>query len=421
MFQAKSMLRIEQPAAFVFPAAAPLIEVAGPRRRKLWDFSPSLHCSIIGTCLTLPALRKVVGKSLGAATIANQSDHEIHKEGVRLASVQGGAAKLLQKALESEHAKAVSRFEAATTSVDILTLWQEARAAGDVAGGYWAALTHPATDTTTLRRLFGEVHMLSHLVGAANRADIRRLAELEQENLRLSEKVERQESRLRSMVTERDARIARLQAVLAEQVPAAPAQRDGEAEELRALVANLRLKLDRESARRAKLEAQHVQQRDEARIAREEREAAVSASHRLAEELAALEDYTQALRADASTPAATPTLSSQTLLYVGGRAHTLAAIKEAVVATGARFLHHDGGLDESTSLLPSLIGRADVVAFPVDCISHNAMFTVKRLCKQAGKSFVPLPSGGLAGVLRLLKAWPQSRPDISPQPAAIDA
>ncbi|MBI2784297.1 MAG: DUF2325 domain-containing protein [Gammaproteobacteria bacterium] len=411
----KSVLRIDASAGFAFPGTGPLVNIAEPRRRKLWDFSPSLHCSIIGTCLTLPALRKVVGKSLGPAMIANQSDHEIHKEGVRLAAVSGGAGKLLQKALETEHAAAIRRFETAVTSADILALWREARAAGDVAGGYWAALTHPATDTTTLRQLFGEVHMLSHLVGAANRADIRRLADLEQENVRLSEKVERQESRLRSMVTERDARIARLQAALAEPAPATQTSDDrhGEVEELRALVTGLRQKLDRESARRQKLETRQSQLQDDARTAGEERDAAVNAKTRLAEELTALEDYMQAQRADAAQAAAVPMLAGRTLLYVGGRLDTLAAIKDAVAATGAVLLHHDGGQDEAASLLPSLIGRADVVAFPVDCISHSAMFIVKRLCKQAEKPFVPLPSSGLAGVLRLLKAWPR--------PAAIDA
>src|SRR5262249_56449253 len=36
-----------------------------------------------------------------------------------------------------------------------------------------------------VNRVFGDVHMLSHLVGAANRADIRRLRELKQDNVAL--------------------------------------------------------------------------------------------------------------------------------------------------------------------------------------------------------------------------------------------
>ena len=63
---------------------------------------------------------------------------------------------------------------------------------------------------------------------------------------------------------------------------------------------------------------------------------------------------------------------------------------------GAVFLYHDGGVEEREGLLPGLVSRADAVLFPVDCISHAAMLTVKRLCRQAGKRFVPLRSAGLA-------------------------
>jgi hypothetical protein len=63
---------------------------------------------------------------------------------------------------------------------------------------------------------------------------------------------------------------------------------------------------------------------------------------------------------------------------------------------GAIFLHHDGGIEERSGLLPGLVSRADVVLFPVDCVSHAAMSLVKRLCQQAGKPFMPLRSAGLA-------------------------
>ncbi len=53
--------------------------------------------------------------------------------------------------------------------------------------------------------------------------------------------------------------------------------------------------------------------------------------------------------------------------------------------------HHDGGVDERNGLLAGLVGRADLVLFPVDCISHDAALTVKRLCRQLGKPFRAAP------------------------------
>ena len=45
-------------------------------------------------------------------------------------------------------------------------------------------------------------------------------------------------------------------------------------------------------------------------------------------------------------------------------------------------LRHAGGIEHSSSLLPGLISRADVLLFPIDCISHDAVATLKRLCRQ---------------------------------------
>jgi hypothetical protein len=50
-------------------------------------------------------------------------------------------------------------------------------------------------------------------------------------------------------------------------------------------------------------------------------------------------------------------------------------------------------------LLPGLIGQADRVAFPVDCVSHDAALTVKRVCRQLGKPWLPLRSSGFASFL----------------------
>ena len=57
--------------------------------------------------------------------------------------------------------------------------------------------------------------MLSHLVGAANRTDIRRLAALEKENAELQAKTDRQQLKLREVITSRDATIRQLAQMVA--------------------------------------------------------------------------------------------------------------------------------------------------------------------------------------------------------------
>jgi len=50
-----------------------------------------------------------------------------------------------------------------------------------------------------------------------------------------------------------------------------------------------------------------------------------------------------------------------------------------------------------------MTGRADVVVLPVDCVSHDAAWTVKRVCRQIGKRFIPLRSSGATTFLAALQ------------------
>jgi hypothetical protein len=94
-----------------------------------------------------------------------------------------------------------------------------------------------------------------------------------------------------------------------------------------------------------------------------------------------------------------PDLAGQRLLYVGGRPKQLEQLRSLAARLGGTLLTHDGGIEESITLLPGLISQSDIAFFPVDCVSHSAAGQVKRLCREAGKPFVPLRSASLASFL----------------------
>ena len=71
---------------------------------------------------------------------------------------------------------------------------------GAIPGAYWALMSHRHVTADLRQRAFGDVHMLSHLVGAANRADIRRLAALEQDNAQWQERAERLQERVAELL-----------------------------------------------------------------------------------------------------------------------------------------------------------------------------------------------------------------------------
>lgn len=388
------------PAAVADPPGSRPAREAHRQRTKLWEFNANLHCSIVGTCLSTAELRGVLVKG-GAGEAANAGEHEVHAAGVRTAARQQSGARLLHKALDRRHRLAISRFARAATEGEVRALWREAVQNGEIPGAYWAALTHPATSDVLVREILAEVHMLSHLVGAANRADIRRLRELEAEKTALEAKVARQQRQLRDAVVTRDATIRSLNRALEDRLSG---DRDSGAdacpppatEAWEALFGDLKRRLAASEARRERAEGLLGEARlaldgdRRARVAAEQREAA------LQQEAAALE---AALGADDETADdAPPRLLrlDRTLLYVGGRPAGIGRLRRTAERCGAVFLHHDGGVEEREGLLPGLVSRADAVLFPTDCVSHAAVSLVKRLCRQAGKPLLPLRSTGLA-------------------------
>lgn len=375
----------------------------GPRRRtKLWEFNGNLHCSIIGTCLSAAELRQVLRKLSLASP--DSTDHELHRVAVSLCGRHEKPAKLLNKALDERHRIAINQFGKAATEEAVLALWHDAMKRGDIPGAYWAALTHPATTQTVIQDAFGEVHMLSHLVGAANRADIRRLSQLQAENAALEERLQRQQIAFRDAVVTRDARIRELEQALAMAVISQPIGTRDDTGALRQTIADLEHRLASESQRRQTLSARLDAVIGVAEKERAARAEADAVSNALQQELEAVELSLKAtVTAHATTPAKPALLHDVTLLYIGGHPHQVMHLRAAAEGSGATFLYHDGGVEHQLNLLPGLISRAGVVAFPVNCISHHAALLAKQVCQQTGKKFLPLRSAGITSLLAALR------------------
>jgi hypothetical protein len=272
---------------------------------------------------------------------------------------------------------------------------------GDIPGAYWAVLSHPAATDAIMRMTFGDVHMLSHMVGAANRADIRRLCQLEQENAALSAKLELQQRQLRDGFVERDDKIRLLNEALSRAFAQAPACAEHANDDVRAAEAaliDLDRRLTRELTRCKRLEGRLEAATLALSQAERARREAEGECERLHGELSLVETQIAGWLGEEQSALA-PQLEGAQVLYVGGRAHHVPQLKAAVERAGGKFLYHDGGIEHSMTLLPGLISRADYAAFPIDCVSHEAMGILKRQCRQLAKPFVPLRTSSLASLL----------------------
>ncbi len=399
------------------PGEAPAGEFTPPvakRRTAIYDMHHSVHCSIVGTCLSSAELRRLMVK-LGVHGADTAGDHDLHKQGVTLAGRAQGGGKLIQKALDRRHEAAIKQFAKAEDENGLRRLWDDAVKRGDIPGAYWAVLSHPAATDAIMRQAFGDVHMLSHMVGAANRADIRRLRQLEEDNAALSAKLEAQQRQLRDGFTARDAKIHLLNEALSRALAQAPAAAGHASDDLRAAtdaLIDLDRRLSREIAHRKRLEGRIEAATLAQAQAERARQDAAQECEDLRRELALVEvEINGWLGQDAS---AAPDLGGAQVLYVGGRANQVPQLKALVERAGGTFLHHDGGIEHSMTLLPGLISRAGFTVFPIDCISHDAMGMVKRQCRLAAKPFMPLRTSSLTCLLSGLTALARTPDSVEP-------
>ncbi|WPB58402.1 DUF2325 domain-containing protein [Xylophilus sp. GOD-11R] len=391
---------------------------ARPGRLKLADLDTNFQCSIIGTCLSTAALRKLMSRFIHVEGIA---DLDIHHEAVWLASQPCPASKALHKALDRQHESTLLRFSRIGDTVELLALWDAALRSGDIPGAYWAVLTHRHATTEVRSKVFGDVHMLSHLVGAANRADIRRLVALEQANGELRQQVEHYQERHIA----REQALASLQQSLSEAhrsleearqgAPAAPAPRA-----LRDPVAAAGEQVALQTQRREA--AEQAAASAQAAAATLAEEAAYLRRHagELAAELEAAEAQLRELAGDPQDDAGTTTnahhrLDGRRILYVGGRPSSTPSIRALVERHGGVFRHHDGGLEDRKGLLSASVAWAELVVFPVDCVDHDSVGQLKRLCARQGIEFRPLRSAGLGSFAAALGA-----PSRASAPQAAD-
>jgi hypothetical protein len=288
--------------------------------------------------------------------------------------------------------------------VQLKELWLEAFEQGNIPGGYWAVLTHPAADRPLIEEAFGQVHMLSHMVGSSNRIDITRLRMLERLLGERNEKISRQEARLAENSRDRaellrkvenlEAEVRRRQ--IAEQTTVKMVSNADDSSTLWQQLNAEKNHSDRLAARVADLES-------EAKNAHAFAAALNKQNEQLQREVKALEVELRTDKTDERAAEVGKALDGATVLYVGGRHSLVEHLRAVVTRRGGILLWHDGGIEENISTLPGLISQADAAFFPIDCISHSAVRQIKKSCGDGQKRVVPLRTASVASFITAIR------------------
>lgn len=398
------------PAGSGLPPLTALVAAPAPRRARLWDLPASLHCPIIGTCLDIDGLRRIArrfGFDHSPAASPGKQDFALHSEAVGRCQTRNPVSELIQRQLERHYRLSIERFSRLRDEAALREAWAESCNRGDVAGPLWAALTHRFATTATRERIYQDIHMLSHQVGARQAADTRRLAHLERENTELKAGLRRELAALRSQLAAAEAGLAERDTTRAH--VAELEKRLAHFESGQAMVEMGRRLLSLQTAHQALHQAQqriwqldHTLRDAQLEITRIADERDTALAERNALELlieaslpAAAEPCSRAGSDDCA--GCSEALGPRCILYVGGRAALIAQYRQLAGRLGISLIHHDGGLEESLTRLPDMIGSADAVVCPTDRVSHSAYHHVKSHCKRAGKPCLFYQGGGVSG------------------------
>ncbi|MBV8033603.1 DUF2325 domain-containing protein [Roseateles sp.] len=361
----------------------------GSRRRRLWELGSHAHCPVVGVCVPLERVRQLARKLQG-----DEDDYTLHCSLVTAAARRNAVSEALQKDLEQRFAPDL-RSAGQAKCRDALMSWWRARAVqGEaVAGALWATLTHARCDDWLEMRVLGQVHMLQHQLGAAQRVDLARHRELVAEHQALARDYAEVQQRVTAWSVER----AREQQAWEQERMQQRALHIGlqtqlaQAQELLQLWQGSRPDLPEREALRERL-AEQVERNQT--LQRE--------LNRLAVRAPVAGEPSRAEPAAPPEEAETVTLLNRVVLCVGGRGGSVPQYRQAVEGCGAQFLHHDGGSEHRPAQLEPQLAAADLVICQTGCISHDAYWRVKDHCKRHHKKCLYLESPSASGLRRAL-------------------
>jgi hypothetical protein len=351
------------------------------RRLGLWQIDGGPQCSIIGTCLSDQDLRAAICKRR-LSVDANARDYDIHSYCVHIAQTDCPLSRTLTKVLNHRYAGAINLVGKAHSDAEVLSLWDRQRECGQVAAGYWAIMSDRDVADFVKVRVFGEVHMLSHLHGRGAHRLATKLDEAQRRCVDLEARLTRSETSRLAALAERDAVRARLteHETNVQRISGAIASR----RTADRMVTRLENRLAQRE--RALVIARTRARQAEAKLSRIETEHR-QRQHNIVTRSDALDKETAPPRDRPS-----PHLAGRRILYIGGRNTVVPHLRSLTESCAGEFQHHDGGVENSVHRIAHMIQRCDAVVCPVDCVSHGACQLAKSLCLRLDKTFLPIPA-----------------------------
>jgi len=379
-------------------------------RRAVWDVNSFYHCSTIGTCLTLSEQKKILKKE--KIDIRNRSSYQIHCIVLSNIETENRLSRKINNLLDRKYQNEIVDFSDLKEQ-DFLSIWNRRLKTGQICGMYWAAISSRRCSDRMLMKLFGDVHMLSHLNGGEIRGSLQEADRIKDENIMLKEDL-RQEKKIKKRMMKNMYALERnltnmndkYRDVIIENRKLIETLADetfgGTIEKLEAENKALRDCCEQNENRLKNYKISIASLRDKKRAMKSELSLLRKNSDILARELSdAIERVLASCQqCDKSCPAFD--LCQKRILIVGGIEKMKALYRDLIEGKGGAFDYHDGYMHGGEGILREKVERSDFVLCPVDVNSHNACLSVKKICKKTDKPYWMLSSSSLSSITQSL-------------------
>lgn len=378
------------------PAASADLDPAPSRRRRLWEVPGDALEVIVGLAMHGDVLRRLaesaVGRQRGLPCRLVGTDADLLYSVVHDLATRNPLSEAVERHLTHAFTPSIRDARRARDADALRRWWTQAALGGTPVGAAWAVLVHPSGVVLQDRVRFDLKTWAWQEARAGARArdeacELRRqvtalAADIERQRVRCQD-VQRRLAQADQTLGLREAELAGLRARTAAAPVQPPTVTDHGA---RPSDARPPARL-RETPRGAEADRRSVQGGAD----------------------------TAAASIDAHLRAVPVTAAGLRVLCVGGVRHAVSRYRAHAERLGARFEHHDGGVEDALPRLDGPLGRADLVVCQAACINHEAYHRIKRHCSREGTACVYLERPSVA---RFAQALERHLPVLANRPAA---
>lgn len=350
------------------------------QKTSIWDLAASVRCAVIGTCIeidTLKQAKKRFNHLINEYQL--ESDYELHSYFVSICANKNPISQYLNKVLNKKYQHFLNQARSLKDDHRIETVWDSINKNDirSLSGYFWAFMISKYISEEAKHRIYGDIHMISHIAGQNHRKSIQQLHD---ENQVLSGQLKKKEKQLDLKQSSLD-------------------KLKKELDSIKIRISQLRYSEQHTNNHDVGSYQQIIAKQDQRIIHLQQKleqyknqELKILPINVPPPKHEPLED--NCLRNCSSCQKSD--LCGKKILYVGGFSRHRSKFQKMTEAINGQFFYHDGGKQESEHQLDELVKKADAIFCPIDCISHSAIGRIKSLVKSQCKDCIYLKSASLS-------------------------